>query len=161
MTKRKRKARRGLTVKQAKFSQLYASNGGNGRQAAIEAGHPPRSAQQIASENLLKPVVAGAIDGYRASAIKAINIDRDRVLRGLLQEAEAVGGRASDRISAWTALAKILGLMVDRHRVEALVSHQHVFEGLTKSDLLVLVEEGRAKRLEREQAIEGTARIIE
>jgi len=102
-----------------------------------------------------------AIDGYRASAIKAINIDRDRVLRGLLQEAEAVGGRASDRISAWTALAKILGLMVDRHRVEALVSHQHVFEGLTKSDLLVLVEEGRAKRLEREQAIEGTAHTIE
>ena len=150
-----------MTVKQAKFSQLYASNGGNGRQAAIEAGHPPRSAQQIASENLLKPVVAGAIDGYRASAIKSINIDRDRVLAGLLQEATEAD-RASDRISAWTALAKILGLMVDRHRVEALVSHQQVFEGLTKSDLLVLVDEGRqAKAIREGQAIEGESHAIE
>ena len=160
MSKTKRKGRRGLTPKQEAYARSYAASG-NGTRAAAEAGYSPRWSAEQSYENLRKPHLMAAIDGYRASAIKSSEIDRDRVLRGLLQEAEAVGGRASDRISAWTALAKILGLMVDRHRVEALVSHQHVFEGLTKSDLLVLVEEGRAKRLEREQAIEGTAHTIE
>ena len=41
-----------LTTKQRLFCELYAANGGNGKQAAIGAGYSEKSAAESASENL-------------------------------------------------------------------------------------------------------------
>jgi len=41
-----------LTMKQKAFCELYAANGGNGKQAAIGAGYSEVSAAESASENL-------------------------------------------------------------------------------------------------------------
>jgi hypothetical protein len=85
-----------------------------------------------------------------AKAINASDIDRDMVLKGLHSEAvDKVGNKGSERIAAWAWLGRIMGLVVDRSRVEALVQHEHSLTGLSKDDLLILVEEGRIAKAER------------
>jgi phage terminase small subunit len=43
-----------LTPKQKAFCEYYAANGGNGTQAAIDAGYSENSAGQIGEQNLKK-----------------------------------------------------------------------------------------------------------
>lgn len=50
-----------LTVKQKKFADEYIKTG-NATQSAISAGYKKNTAQQIGSENLLKPVIKQYID---------------------------------------------------------------------------------------------------
>ncbi len=50
-----------LTPKQDAFVKAYLLNGGNATQAAIEAGYSEKTAQQVGSENLLKPVIKESI----------------------------------------------------------------------------------------------------
>ncbi len=50
-----------LTPKQLKFVCVYATNGGNGAQAAIAAGYSPKAAKEIAHENLTKPHIQRAL----------------------------------------------------------------------------------------------------
>ena len=57
-----------LTLKQDAFVKAYLLNGGNATQAAIEAGYSKKTAQQVGSENLLKPVVADAIKEHQQIA---------------------------------------------------------------------------------------------
>jgi phage terminase small subunit len=51
----------GHTIKQARFIVEYCKDF-NGTQAAIRAGYSEHSAQEIASENLSKPIIRIAID---------------------------------------------------------------------------------------------------
>lgn len=57
-----------LTPKQDKFVESYISNGGNGTKAAIEAGYSKNCAQEIASENLLKPIILQRIEERKKDA---------------------------------------------------------------------------------------------
>ena len=50
-----------LTPKQKAFVREYKANGGNGTQAAINAGYSEDSARAISSENLTKPYIQEAI----------------------------------------------------------------------------------------------------
>jgi phage terminase small subunit len=50
-----------LTLKQQRFADEYIICG-NATEAAIKAGYAKRSAQQVGSENLLKPVIKSYID---------------------------------------------------------------------------------------------------
>lgn len=56
----KPKKLRDPTLKQKKFTKEYVKSG-NATQAAIKAGYSKKTAQQIGSENLLKPVVQAEI----------------------------------------------------------------------------------------------------
>ncbi len=51
-----------LTNKQKTFINAYLANGFNATQAAIKAGYSEKTARQIGSENLTKPVIRAAID---------------------------------------------------------------------------------------------------
>jgi phage terminase small subunit len=53
-----------LTDKQKIFIAEYCNNGFNGTQAAIKAGYSENSAQEIASENLSKPIIKNCIKAY-------------------------------------------------------------------------------------------------
>lgn len=55
------KKERKLTPKQCKFVDEYIKTG-NATQAAINSGYSEKTAQQIGSENLLKPVIKKYID---------------------------------------------------------------------------------------------------
>lgn len=54
-----------LTPKQDAFVKAYLLNGGNATQAAITAGYSKKTAQQVGSENLLKPVIKEAVTKHQ------------------------------------------------------------------------------------------------
>ena len=149
-----------LTARQARFVEEYQIDA-NGTQAAIRAGYSPDTARAIASENLTNPNMALAIQKARAHAREHANVSREMVVDGLYEAATAPKASWGNRIAAWMGLAKVLGYIVDRQRVEGLVEHEHSFGELSKADLMVLVEEGRAARAEREgRMLEGEAREL-
>lgn len=57
--------KRKLTPKQRLFADEYIKSG-NATDAAIKAGYSPKTAQQMGSENLLKPVIKSYIDAKLA-----------------------------------------------------------------------------------------------
>ena len=147
-----------LTAKQQRFVEEYLVDP-NGTQAAMRAGYSANTARAIASENLTKPNIALAIQRARAQAREHANVSREMVVRGLYEAATTPEASWGNRIAAWMGLAKVLGYVVDRQRVEALVEHKHTLQGLSKADLMVLVVEGRAAKAEREALmLEGEAR---
>ena len=58
---------KGLTQKQETFILEYFK-GGNATEAAIKAGYSPKTAQEIGSENLLKPIIAARLEELRKKA---------------------------------------------------------------------------------------------
>lgn len=57
-----------LTKKQDAFVKEYLLNGFNATQAAIKAGYSEKTAQQMGTENLLKPVIKKTIEVHQAKA---------------------------------------------------------------------------------------------
>lgn len=70
----------GLTPKQQRFVDEYLVDL-NATQAAIRAGYSANSAQQMATENLSKPVISAAITAARKVQQERTGITADRVLR--------------------------------------------------------------------------------
>ena len=77
-----------LTVKQDAFVKAYLLNGGNATQAAIDAGYREKTAQQIGSENLLKPVIAASIKEHQKKNDSNFIYTKDEKLK-LLQKVMA------------------------------------------------------------------------
>ncbi|WP_295798025.1 terminase small subunit [uncultured Microbulbifer sp.] len=73
-----------LTHKQALFVQEFLVDM-NGTQAAIRAGYSRNTAQEIASENLSKPIIANAIEEAMAERLRRTQADADGVLKRLLE----------------------------------------------------------------------------
>lgn len=80
MFKLPKEKKKKLTLKQRKFTAEYLKTG-NGTKAAIKAGYSKKSAQEIASENLSKPIIQEAV----ASAAQKLGIDPEFVLGRLKQ----------------------------------------------------------------------------
>ena len=109
-----------LTPKQQRFVQEFLVDG-NATQSACRAGYSKANADKIGSELLGKTRIAEAIARAQDERAKRTGITADRVVAGLLREAEYFGdgASASARVSAWTALGKHLGMFVERVKVEA------------------------------------------
>ncbi|WP_099809893.1 terminase small subunit [Streptococcus suis] len=132
-----------LTLKQQRFADEYIICG-NATEAAIKAGYTKRSAQQVGSENLLKPVIKSYID-ERLDELKSEKVaDQQEVLeyltsvmRGQTQEQTLcsigelgqqvidIDVGAKDRIKAAELLGKRHRLWTDK--VEAEVNGTVVF----------------------------------
>ncbi|MBL6538731.1 terminase small subunit [Streptococcus suis] len=132
-----------LTLKQQRFADEYIICG-NATEAAIKAGYAKRSAQQVGSENLLKPVIKSYID-ERLEELKSEKVaDQQEVLeyltsvmRGQTQEQTLcsigelgqqvidIDVGAKDRIKAAELLGKRHRLWTDK--VEAEVNGTVVF----------------------------------
>ena len=79
-----------LTTKQRRFIEEYCvarrragANAGtmfNGTKAAIAAGYSPRSAREMASQNMTKPAIRQAIDARMAELSKRALMQADEVL---------------------------------------------------------------------------------
>ena len=72
----------GLTEKQKRFCDEYIIDL-NATQAAIRAGYSEKTAQQMGSENLLKPVIAEAIQEAQNKRAERTEITQDMVLQEL------------------------------------------------------------------------------
>ena len=73
-----------LTPKQQRFVEEYLIDL-NATQAAIRAGYSEKTAQQMGSENLLKPVVAKAIQEASDARQERTQVDADYVLKRLVE----------------------------------------------------------------------------
>ena len=73
-----------MTDKQALFVAEYIVSL-NATQAAIKAGYSKATAQQMGSENLLKPVVSAAIQKALEERTKRTKVDADYVLKRLTE----------------------------------------------------------------------------
>ncbi len=107
-----------LTVKQRKFINAYLISG-NASRAAIEAGYSPKCARAIGQENLTKPNISQEINRRLKQIEEQFSINRDKVIRGLLKEAqnEDEGSTHSARVRAWECLGKTLGLFMDKKEI--------------------------------------------
>ncbi|WP_020469120.1 terminase small subunit [Zavarzinella formosa] len=108
-----------LTPKQERFIGEFLVDL-NATQAAIRAGYSSRTAKSIASELLGKPEVLAALNVRRNAISEQLDITTEWVMRRLQQKATLTGpdGTHSGRVSALTTLAKALGMLKERLKVE-------------------------------------------
>lgn len=104
-----------LTPKQKRFVEEYMVDL-NATQAAIRAGYSGHTARQIATENLAKPVIADAIAEAQDKTSERTHVTQAMVIAGLLREAQfdGEGASASARVTAWSHIAKHLGMFIER-----------------------------------------------
>ncbi len=99
----------GLTVKQARFCDEYIACG-NGAEAARLAKYSPRTARQIASENLTKPYIQTAIQARQQALAARLEIDRAAVIAVVLGAIETAKeqGAPSVMITGYREIARML-----------------------------------------------------
>lgn len=104
-----------LTAKQQMFINEYLIDF-NATQAAIRAGYSESTAQQIGSENLLKPVIKIEIDKRMKEFEEKALVTKEMVIKGLLSEAQEYGEGASHsaRVASWAHLGKHLNMFTDK-----------------------------------------------
>lgn len=109
-----------LTPKQKAFADAYIETG-NQTEAARRAGYSERSAQQIASENLLKPVVNDYIQSRMAEleAQRVASADEvmrffSSVMRGEVKDQFGLDASLQDRLNAGKELMKRYAAVHDR-----------------------------------------------
>lgn len=76
-----------LTPKQRKFVKEYQKDL-NGTQAAIRAGYSEKSAQEIASENLSKPIIKEAVTKELDKTLEKLGIDAEYILNTIKRTIE-------------------------------------------------------------------------
>ena len=113
---------RKLTDKQERFVHEYLVDL-NATAAAKRAGYAESSARQSGHRNMKNDDIKKAIAERRAARKKRTQVDQDRVIEGLLREAERdeEGSSHSARVSAWAKLGKHLGMFTEQHSGEVLI----------------------------------------
>ena len=101
-----------LTPKQKAFADEYLICG-NATEAAKKAGYNPKSARQIATENLAKPSISAyiaerqkQIEDSRIANIKEVLEFYSSVLRGEIKDQFDMDASLSDRLAAGRELMK-------------------------------------------------------
>lgn len=113
-----------LTAKQKTFVQEYLVDL-NATQAALRAGYSPNSAQQIATENLSKPLIQDAIQAALKAREKRTEVTQDYVITKLREIAEKDASDGPDSDLKYSSKIKAL---------ELLGKHVGAFDGSTKND---------------------------
>ena len=111
-----------LPDKREQFCQQFLTDA-NGTQAAIRAGYAERSAHVAACRLLKNDKVQHRIAELFQRRAEKLEIDRDRIVRGLLIEAVGRGPDTSSsaRTRAWLEIARLLGMLTERVQVNATV----------------------------------------
>lgn len=110
-----------LTDKQRLFCHEYLKDL-NGTQAAIRAGYSENSAQEIASENLSKPMVSGYLEKLKNEKFSKVNIEVDDILQDIIDtRTEAASEKKhSDRLKANELLGKYKKMWTDKVDIQPL-----------------------------------------
>lgn len=88
----------------------------NGAQAAVRAGYSTSCAKVTAARLLKTPAIMQAIKQALNDQADRNKVDKDRIILGLLKEAQGEGSdtSASARVRAWELLGKHLGMFETR-----------------------------------------------
>ena len=122
---------KGLTQKQRRFIDEYIISG-NATQAAIKAGYSKKTAKQMGTENLAKPIIKAEIDRRNAEIKSAKTADMQEVMEYLAsvmrgEQTESVATAkgifdnvpvsAKDRIKAAELIGKRHGAWTDKKEI--------------------------------------------
>lgn len=125
-----------LTQKQQRFVDEYIISG-NATQAAIKAGYSKKTAKQMGTENLAKPIIKAEIDRRNAEIKSAKTADMQEVMEYLAsvmrgEQTESVATAkgiydnvpvsAKDRIKAAELIGKRHGAWTDKKEINGNVS---------------------------------------
>jgi phage terminase small subunit len=105
-----------LTDKQKVFCEQYLIDL-NATQAAIRAGYAKKTARQMGTENLSKPVIKTAIEKAMVKAAEKASVSVDEVIAGIKEIAFAELGEgisASEKLKGFELLGKYLGMFDSR-----------------------------------------------
>ena len=72
-----------LTAKQKRFIEEYLIDL-NGTQAAIRAGYSKKTAQEISSENLSKPIIKAEIERLQAETSITLQVTKESLMNDLI-----------------------------------------------------------------------------
>ena len=103
-----------LTTKQKAFCELYAGNGGNATQAAIDAGYSEDTAKQIGSENLTKPDLLEYIRELSAPAENKRIADATEIKEFWSSVMRDIEEKTTDRLKASELLGKSAAMFIDK-----------------------------------------------
>jgi phage terminase small subunit len=125
-----------LTVKQNRFIKEYIKSG-NGTQSAIKAGYSKNCAQEIASENLLKPIIQAKIGQVMSEEAKKLGITAEHILGNLKRFADKKTIKwATHAVKSNEILAKHLNMFPENTKVldVRLSEHKAIIEELSKDE---------------------------
>lgn len=100
-----------LTRRQERFiSEFLVTR--NGSESARRAGYSPRTARQMATENLSKPAIKAALAVKEGELAARLALTRQGVIKALLDAIETakVQGDPATCIRAWATVARMAGL---------------------------------------------------
>lgn len=133
------------TLKQKAFVDFYVTCR-NGAEAARRAGYSEKTARQIATENLSKPVILAAIAEKEDELKRKLDIDKGAVVAELLGAIEIAKAKldAGALIRAWVEIAKLLGLYAPE-KVKLAVSTESdalraKYEAMSDEELYAIVK---------------------
>ncbi len=104
----------------------------NGTSAAKSVGFSPISAATTACRLLKKDNIRAEINRRRQNAIEKLDLNPERVLNRLMIEMDGLGpdSNAGARIKAAELLAKMQGMLTDKHQIETTIGPPPVIQFL-------------------------------
>jgi hypothetical protein len=132
-----------LTVRQQRFVAEFMLTG-NGAEAARRAGYSVRTARQIASENLTKPVIQTALAAQEAILAREMDLSKERVIGELQATIEDARRQANPGavIRGWVEIAKMVGLYEPQQAEVALGAGSErlraKFEAMSDDELMAI-----------------------
>ncbi|MBX3674322.1 MAG: terminase small subunit [Burkholderiales bacterium] len=134
-----------MNPKQARFVQEFLVDS-NAAAAARRAGYSPRSARVNGPRLLTNAAIREALQASQHATARRLELDRQRVLEGLMEAIEQARVRAdpSAQIRGWAEVAKLMGYYAPEVRRVQLSAEgrgrMERLEGMTDAELLALVE---------------------
>lgn len=98
-----------ITPKQQAFIEFYVANGGNGRQAALQAGYAEKSAHVTACELLKMDKIKKRLEPTKDKQNERVGLDADWIITRLMNEATNAPSDAT-RVRALELLGKQQGI---------------------------------------------------
>lgn len=120
-----------LTLKQQRFIDEYIISG-NATQAAIKAGYSKKTAKQMGTENLAKPIIKAELDRRNAEIQSAKTMDMQEVMERLAAmgrgetteetvtnkgEVIETATRNADKLKAMELIGKRFGAWTDKKEI--------------------------------------------
>ncbi len=138
-----------LTARQLRFIDEYMIDS-NGAAAAVRAGYSPKTAREMASENLSKPHISAVLRERQAQVSSELQITCTGVIKGLLEafEIAKTERNPASMVSAMATVAKMLALhSPEVKKVELDVQGQLAMgrmNALSDAELLRIIGAGQA-----------------